>query len=310
MVRKRWFTLVAGALMLTTTQSTQASDTVRLGGTIPGNDTLTLGLRGDAGSSADTELAHYRGGWGRGGWGRGGWGGGWGGGSRFYVNVGFGRGWGGGYYGGGWGNYYRGGWGGGWGGGYYRPSYSYYRPHWGYSYPSYYSYSSYSYPTYYSTPSYYYSAPIYSSSYYYPCSNSEPVMPYATTLNGSASIYTTPAPTVSTPSTIRMPYTTEPSRVAPPVVAPAGDGTYRYDGSPVVPMPTPTDAAPMVDPRPTLPREGRFVSLPATTPQVAYPAYGETSTTTRRPDPDTRLVSSPVETRRPVYPAFGEIKQK
>jgi len=296
MVRKRWFALVASALLLATTQSTQANDTVLLGGTKQGTDTVTLDLRGDAGSSADTELTRHYGGY-RGGYGGGFYrGGGWGG-SRYHVNIGFGRGYyggyGRGYYGGGYGRgYYGGGY-----GGYYRP---YYGSYWGggYSYPSYY-YSSYSYPT------YYYSEPVYSApvypSYYAPCSGSSPAMPYATTVSGATTTYTLPAPTVATP------------RVTPPMMPPAGDGTYRYDGGPVGPMPTPGDVpvAPTIDPRPTLPRDGRFVSLPVTTPKAAYPAYGETTTTPRRIDADTRLVSTPAPTTpRPTYPAYGETSRK
>lgn len=63
------------------------------------------------------------------------------------------------------------------------------------------------------------------------------------------------------------------------------EGTYQYDGGPVNPMPTPSG-----DYRPTLPRDGKFVSMPRqTTGQVTtlgatvrpqptrytYPAYGE-----------------------------------
>jgi len=300
MVRKRWFTLLAGTLVLAAAQSAQASDTIRLGGSI-GGDTLLLD-RGDD-SDAATELARYGGGY-RGGYG-GGYRGGYGGGFRVGYGGGYRGGYGGyrggfGYYGGYRGGYvgYRGGFGyyGGYRGGYG----GYYGSNWGYggyaSYPVY-SYPVYSYPV--------YSYPVYSSYYYSPCVDSTPTtpaMPYATYLDGSVSTYSQPSTVLSTPA----PVTRTP---APP----AGDGTFRYDGgSGVIPMPMPvpdgTPVAPTVTPRPTLPLEGRLVSLPSASSTAAYPAYGEPARRTSTPaaSSDTRLVSTPVATPRVAFPAYGE----
>lgn len=272
MVQRRWVALLAGTFVLAAAHSAPASDTIRLGGSVGGN-TLILDRGDDA--DADLELARYRGGWGggyRGGYGYGGYRGG-------YAYRGG--------YGGFYGARYSVGYGyGGYRGGYYRPAYGYYRPYsYGYAQPYYYG----GYTSYYSYPSYYY--PSYS--YYYPCSDSVPTMPYATVLQGSVSTY---APQV----------VTTPAPVAPP----AGDGTFRYDGGPgVVPAPTPgeTPAAPTVTPRPTLPLEGRLVSLPtAPTVTVSYPAYGEAPATVRPATSDTRLVSTPRPASRIAYPAYGE----
>lgn len=283
MVRRRWVALLVGTFVLAAAQTAQASDTIRLGGSVGGN-TFTLDRGDDA--DADTELARFRGGYGGGGY-RGGYGGGGYRGGYGYGGYRGGYGYGGyrgGYsYGGYRGGYgyggYRGGYGyGGYGGGYYGSSYGYSQPYYG-GYSSYYSYPSYCYPSY---------------SYYYPCSDSVPTMPYATVLQGSVNTYTT-ARTIAPPA---------------PVAPPAGDGTFRYDGGTgVVPAPMPgvTPVPPTVSPRPTLPLDGRLVSLPYTPPTVNFPAYGEAPATPRRPAAsDTRLVSTPVAAPRVAYPAYGE----
>ncbi len=58
--------------------------------------------------------------------------------------------------------------------------------------------------------------------------------------------------------------------------APAGDGTYRYDGGPSSPVPNPKAApVPQIAPERSVPLEGRAVSLPKPATKWAYPAYGE-----------------------------------
>jgi hypothetical protein len=77
------------------------------------------------------------------------------------------------------------------------------------------------------------------------------------------------------------PSSAPPSADYPPVPArvPGRDFTYPYDGGPRNPVPQPSnvDPAPSATPKPTLPLEGKPVSLPisAKSTQFAYPAYGE-----------------------------------
>lgn len=274
--------LFAAALVLATGNTTRAEDTIRLGGSVHA-PTQTLLYNGDA----DTDLVH-----------RWGWGGYRGYGYRGWGGYGY-RGWGG-YYGGyrGWGGYYAGyrGWGGyGWGGyGYYRPYYaSYgYRPYYNGYYPSY--YSGYYSPSYYGGG--YYSYP-YSSYYYYPCGNGES-MPPATVLGSS--YYSQPGA-----------YQTNnvPPRPTQNGYRPngTGDGTFRYDGGPERPLPMPGDEpAPTFQRRPTVPLEGKIVSLPAARPSVTYAAYGEAPrTVTAQPAAATRFVSTTSGTRT-TFPAYGE----
>lgn len=217
---------------------------------------MTLAISGNQ-DDDDTQLVRGWGGY-RGGWGgyRGyGWGGyrsyGWGG-YRGYGWGGYGyRGYGwGGYRGYGWGGYYRPYWGYGWGG--------YYRPYWGWG-----GYYSYGYPYYsYGYPYYYY--PSYSYYYY----------PTALSYDPSALSYYYNNSTESPATDLNI----RPRTLTP---APA-DGTYPYDGGPKnpVPMPQPkSDPTPMKRPQPTVPLEGKVVSLtPAPSPvKYTYPAYGESS---------------------------------
>jgi len=64
---------------------------------------------------------------------------------------------------------------------------------------------------------------------------------------------------------------------APGSAAP-GDGTYDYDGGPRIPVPMPmqkVDPAPTKT-QPTVPLDGRPVSLPIQAkPKYSFPAYGE-----------------------------------
>jgi hypothetical protein len=132
-------------------------------------------------------------------------------------------------------------------------------------------YSSY-YPRYYSYPTVrYYYPPVYSSyvTYYYPCSDS--------------TVISTPTITLSKP---RMPEADEPPAAEPrraQPMAPA-DGAYpydgpakpmyRYNGDPITPVPMPA-GSPKSTPQKIDPKDGRLVSIPATTKKIAYPAYGD-----------------------------------
>lgn len=320
MFRKRWLALVAGAV-LAASPAAQADDVIRLGGSAgPTAEVRPLGLA--VADDDDTELAHYRGG--SGGGYRGGYRGGSGyGGARYSVGYGgyggyrhSGYGYGGGYGGGSrYGGYGHGGYGyGGHGHGYqsyysYRPSYSHYRPYYSSYRPSY-SYGSYGggYGSYYGSSCYpTYSYPVYSS--YYPCSDSLPTMPYAPALSGTSSMYITPTPGYAPAPTYLAPPTSPPLAPAPMVIPDSPGGTFRYDGGPTLVPTLPGDVpvAPTVDPRrPTLPRDGRFVSLPGSTPTVAFPAYGESPRPTTASEPATRFVSTPAPTPRPAFPAYGE----
>jgi len=244
--------LAASAAALVLVASAGADERIfRLG--LPADDAATaadtrdLALRGDD-DAVTVEVR--RGGYGGGGY-RGGYRGGYGGGYRSYAggyrNYGYGGyrnyGYGGyrnygyrGYYGGGYRNY-------GYGG--YYPSYSYYYPSYSYYYPGY----SYCYPTY----SYYYPSYSYGIGYsYYPYS----YCPISTAVDAAP-----PARVLTTdPKIFRL----QPQD--------AGDGTYEYDGGSAAPQAEPARKAPA----PTVPLEGRVVSLKMTKP-VAAPKYQSTA---------------------------------
>jgi len=274
-------TLLAAGLVLAGDGVSRATDVVRLGG--PAAQQAING-------GTNTELA------------------------RGFHGGGFhGGGFRGGYYGGYRGGYYGGyrgygGYGGYYNRGYYRPYYAgYYRPYYYGNYGSYYSpyYSGYYSPYYYSsyyTP-YYYPTYSYSVPYYYPC---------ATTVSPIVSVQ--PSTVYSQGPTYATPNAPAPRPAAPVMPsAPQDNGTFPYDGGPKnplpMPMPQPGDAPnPMkAGPRPTVPLDGKLVSLPKeaiggssplahdvqrlhfvsvtntssspaarpTPARVAYPAYGE-----------------------------------
>ncbi len=164
----------------------------------------------------------------------------------------------------GWRGGYRGGYHGGYRGGY---RYGY---HYGYRayYPRYYGgygyyrswYPAYYWPrAYYYAPYYYYAPPV-----YYPCYR----IGLPVTIAPSVEIQT-PAP-------------------QPIPVGPSNDGTYPYDGGPRAPVPQPKDfdPAPSSSPKPTLPLDGKPVSLPVQSKytQFEYPAYGDDRTTAKKKD--------------------------
>jgi len=169
---------------------------------------------------------------------------------------------------------------------YYRPyynfSFAFGRPFYGYSsyyYPRYsYAYNYYR-PYYYSGYSSYYNGGDYSS-YYCPISVKTGGFSLQLGTYPQGSLNYEPAPNyLPQPRTIQ----TMPPADAPPSRAPEGytpdNRTYPYDGGPSYPVPMPTPM-PTLEPsnlRPTVPLEGRPVSLPATTKSTkfAYPAYGE-----------------------------------
>jgi hypothetical protein len=160
----------------------------------------------------------------------------------------------------------------------YRPYFSYgYRSFYGYGfgyrpyyYPRYYSYyaPSFSFSFGYARPfaySYFYAPPVYYSPYYYcPINGSGSIMPYATSV-GAQINFTVMRPA---PDNLHAPT---------PLPGASSDGTYPYDGGPLNPVPMPS-SQPAPKAQPTVPLEGRPVSLPA--PEKAekkytYPAYGE-----------------------------------
>ena len=245
--------LAVGALLLGAA-ATQAGDTIKL--SLPASKDVPALKLGEIGLDADTIDAGYRG---HGGHYHGGYHGGYRGGYHGGYHVGHYGGYRG-YYGGYRGYYggYRGFYGGyrGYYGAYYRP-YFYGAGYYGYS-PYYYS-SSY----YYTSPSvYYYSSPIYCPIGMETTTTleSQRVMPPADALNYAPQTQTLPLPRDA--------------------------GTYPYDGGPRAPVPMPRidnpgDAPPArLSPIPTVPLDGRPVSLPApkaTPVKYTFPAYGELS---------------------------------
>jgi len=136
---------------------------------------------------------------------------------------------------------------------YYAPAY-YYRPSIAYSY---YSYR----PSYYCAPRVYY----YSScapTYYY----------------GISETQVTPTLKANIQQVPQVP-PMEPADTQPKAIVPQGTGPYQYDGGPTNPVPMPQGTRPNTTPRPTVPLDGRPVSLPATTTttpvKYTYPAYGQ-----------------------------------
>lgn len=142
-------------------------------------------------------------------------------------------------------------------------NFSYYRP---YNYSFYYSRPAY----YYSTP-YYYSAPYYSTPFYYspynycPIGDTAPAMPYATSAQPSYTVLR------QAPTSANLPVLTPYSAPVDP------NGTYPYNGGPSNPVPLPS-VQPAPQAQPTVPLEGRAVSLPKEEKKYTYPAYGEGST--------------------------------
>jgi len=294
-----WTALAAGLMTLAGSGSARANDTVRL------LDNTDRDRAADVDGDTDTHLVYRRGGFGYGGgYGRGfGYGGygrgfGYGGYGRGFYG-GYGRGYGYGYGRGFYGSYYRpfisigiGGYGyGGYGyGGYYQPYYGV-SSYSSYYYPSY--YSSY-YPGYYSYPSYSY-APIYA-----PCSTT------VTEVTTAPQVVTV---TPSTPSYSVAPSTSYSQIPAPRVLAPAGDGTFPYDGGPRNPLPMPGpdgDANPMSAPRKTVPLDGRLVSLPKQTTGGVTPV-GDFFVSLRTDAASQPVrIDGPATPSRYTFPAYGE----
>jgi hypothetical protein len=272
MIMQRFgFTALAAALVLAAGAKVSAQDTVRLVGT---GDATVQSLLFDG--QADTEPVYYRG------W-------------RGYHGWGGYRGWG---YGG-WGHR-------GWGyAGFYRP-YIYrpfvYRPYYGYRAfygyaPYFYGYTPYAYNYY--SPSYY-APPVYSY-YVNPYAADIPVLPGAVVLGtssyGQRSVFQT---FPKTPQVDLQP-------LLPPQ---SGAGTYHYDGGPSQLTPLPSqDGVPALEPkRPTVPLDGRLVSIPGRTAKHSYPAYGEAAPApTPAQTTPLRMVATGAANQVPVsYPAYGE----
>jgi hypothetical protein len=271
-----WGTLAAASVLAAGSVASADDDTVRLGGpsAVQGN--------------AETEWV--RGG-GRGGGGHGGHGGFHGGHGGFHGGHGGWHGGYGGYYGGG---FYGYGYGRGYYGGYYRPYYyaNYFRP---YYYPGlYYAYAPYYYSSGYDYPATYYDsydtgvAPT--TPYYYPTAQSyyprgEVLAAPPATTQRVQSYYPIRGEVLAAPPATTQKFQVPLPQRATPKMPPAGDGTFPYDGGPRSPIPMP-----VAPDRNVIPIDGKLVSLPtgsvsvpithvpvstATTPRVAYPAYGD-----------------------------------
>ena len=87
-----------------------------------------------------------------------------------------------------------------------------------------------------------------------------------------------------------------------------GNGTYRYDGDPQNPLPMPgAEPGPgptKAIPRPTVPRDGRLVSLPASDPYT-FQAYGA-QPAAKQQAAETRIVNTTPSGARYAFPAYGE----
>lgn len=263
--------LVAVGAIAVNSSTTQGDEIIRLGGNNIETKTQTLGYAGDA----DVELMRrgWGGGWGGGvRWSGGGvvrWGGGWGGGVR-WGGWNNGWGWGGGAvvrWGGGWNNGW--GWGGGWGSNVWVGRRVFVNS-WG-------------------TPVF-----VTSSPWFFPCAGEENFMPQAQ-----------PAVLYSSPNYYAPQSPGAPIEVMPPPAN--GNGTYQYDGGPpsqmppVEPAPGPTNAPT----RPTLPRDGRLVSIPAKT-TYTFQAYGEQPGAKIKTSEPVVAIPVPASGARLAYPAYGE----
>ncbi len=246
-VRMGMVGLLAAAGVMAVAGAGRAADVFRLA--ISDNSSTPTMILGTGSAEADT--IDVRGG------GRGGGGGFHGGGFRGGSYGGY-RGFAGGFRGG-YGGYrgYYGGYGGYLGG--------LFRGYYGGYYPGYYNYY---YPQ---------VVPYYPDYYYYPISTVTPSVP-ATTFTLRIGPVTTQVqarrlPVLPNPTLRTQPLYPQP---APTPGRPA-DGTFDYDGGPRVPVPLPkAEPAPM-NPQPTVPLDGRPVSLPVRSTPVKYyyPAYGE-----------------------------------
>lgn len=261
-----WSALAATCLLAAGSTARAQGDTFRLGGP---------SAQADIEGGTDTALVYYRGG---GGYGRGHYGGHYGGYGRGFYGGGYGRGFYGGY-GRGYGVGYYGGYGRGYYGGYGRGYYGGYGLGLGY-YGGYGGYGGYYSPAYYYTPTYYYSQP-YCSDYYYGISgDNAPLLTLQATSNNNG---------IAGLSQRLLPF--------------SSDGTYPYNGGPasVIPMP----AAPLNKLQPSLPVDGKLVTLPTETRGGFSPV---TSPDIQR----LRYVTTPAATATPAapirvkYPAYGE----
>jgi len=261
----------AGDVLLLNRPATATAPTLKLGEVAPDADTFDVrGFHGGARGG----YAGYRGGYG---------------GFRGGYGVGYG-GYRGGYYGG-----YRGGYYGGYGVGY-GGYYGGYGPVYRYNYASYYaSPSVYAYypPAVITYPQTYY--------YYYPIAT--PVATPTTTFSLKI------APLVPRIQVQASPYSPTPITQGQPNYPPApiqgrpipADGTFDYDGGPRLPVPMPkAEPAPM-NTHPTVPLDGRPVSLPlrSTPTKYYYPAYGEQP---RSPVPADRSIPVSVDAARRAQP--------
>jgi hypothetical protein len=144
----------------------------------------------------------------------------------------------------------------------YHHHYGFYGSFYGGYYPRFYGY----YPRYY-YPAFSFS--IYRPVYYYPRSVVIYSDPFLCPIGGNT-LSTPPATNLRNgPGSGGADETLPPPRPAP------ADGTFPYDGGPKNPVPIPKANSEPAS-APTVPLEGRSVSLPARPAKVTYPAYGET----------------------------------
>ncbi|HET6572222.1 MAG TPA: hypothetical protein VFG68_01360 [Fimbriiglobus sp.] len=273
MVRRMWSTAAVAVGVALGGSAVAGDDTVKLGRFQPQPGGFAGAVRSAADAEParaagdDTVLVHgYRGGFGY----RGGYFGGYRGFSGFSIGIGIGSGYWPGYYGGyGYGfGYPRYGYGlGGFGYGWPRYGYGYGLGGFGYGL----GYSSFYRPGFsislYSAPRSYYPSYSYGYSSYFPYSWCR--------IGGLAGTVRTPAAVLgnavaSNGTAQLLPPPTPLGRRVP-------DGTFRYDGGPIapVPMPTPDPTAPeTIEPAREQPTSVP-ISLPARKPAYKYPAYGD-----------------------------------
>jgi hypothetical protein len=173
---------------------------------------------------------------------------------------------------------------------------AYYRPYWGgYGYAAYYRPAYYR-PAYY-RPNYYRSVVYlnYYQPYYYAAPAYYPI-------SGQADVPATLAqlPAQTQPVTSQyQPSTARPQLLPPPATVPqqpSGNQTFPYDGGPQVPLPMP-QVDPASGPRPTVPLQGKIVSLPVETTGGTTPLFTVSLGTYGQP------IAAP---RSYTYQAYGE----
>jgi hypothetical protein len=170
-------------------------------------------------------------------------------------------GWGWGHHGWGWGGFYRPYW--GWGG--------FYRPYWGWGgfYRPYWAWGGWGpYRPFYGLGFY---RPYYSFGFGYGVGFGGLFWPWCA--GASANVYNLNLPAVTLGSPLPGPL--QPRTPGPTPRQLRDEDTFPYDGGPSNPAPNPKDQPPSSTTPPSVPLEGRAVSLPKAAPKWTYPAYGQ-----------------------------------